>query len=227
MQLEGFDGPTWHEVEVDTWGYLIDVLPGMIRSGKLLARRYALLSKWRRRRGLSPLADEQQLSVPDDMTPEEADDLAGELALGAMRAFHRQLKQGRWDVRQDITFRSWVVNLCALRFGKPFHRWLEEREQRRNPRREAAPLDDEFDRPDWVIHVVEFERQLNRIDDVARRAVVRFDLDGLTDQQIADVTRKTIKQVEYALRKTRTDARRHRQLEDRRDFFREFGPGAA
>jgi len=61
----------------------------------------------------------------------------------------------------DITFRTWFVNLCALRFPAPYRLWLRELNQYRlNPDAESStPTCPRGS----VISVVEFERALDKI----------------------------------------------------------------
>lgn len=214
MQLEGFDGPTWRLVQADTWGYLSDVLPGLIQSGKLLAIRTSLTG-----------ADDLELPS-DGIDRADAEDLAAELAPGAMAVFHKQLKAGRWDVRREITFNSWVVNLCALRFSRPYVRWLKDR-QRLEPGEVPDAEAAKGHAPESVIYVVEFERYLGYVGEAVTKAMIRLDLDGFTDREIGEQTRRTIKSVEYRLAKSRKAATARREREGRRDWPRGTSDGVA
>lgn len=219
MQLEGFDGPTWrHEVQSDVWEYAQRVLPALILSGEIFAIRARL--------GGPAFED---LRVPaGGITRDDAEDLASEVTLRSIGVFHRQLREDAWDLGMDITFRTWFVNLCALRFPAPYRLWLRERNQYRliaiDP--DAEELHPDLS-PSSVIYVVEFERALDRIGDVTTKAMVCLDLAGYTDGEIAEATRTTVRAVEGRLAREREKSRRLRDLEARRDRARDFGSGVA
>ena len=216
MQLEGYDGPTWHdEVRPDVWAYAYRVLPKKIETGEIFAMRARLCGK--------PAND---LSLPDEgICRADAEDLASDVAASAITPFQYQLKRGVWDVSRDITFRSWFINLCALRFAAPYRKWLRERD-----RCPGAPDPGEHDtepEPSSVIYVVEFERYLDRVSDPTTKAMICMDIAGCSDVDIAEVTRTTVKAVEGRLARMRQDARRLRDREALRDRPRDFGSGVA
>lgn len=217
MQLEGYDGPTWRDlVRPDVWSYALGVLPKMIETGEIFTIRVGL--------GLGPADD---LALPaGGISVDDAEDLASEVAVGSIDHFHDQLKAGRWDITKDITFRTWFVNLCALRFPGPYRHWLRDR-RKLGELRPDLPEERDGESPTSVIYVVEFERHLSRVPDQLTKTMIVMDSQGYTDAEIADATRKTIKAVEGRLRRVRRDARERRKLEATRDRLRGSGPGVA
>lgn len=219
MQLEGFDGPTWWTaVRPDVWTYAGRVLPGLIERGEIFTIRVALGA---------PAADDLRLPSAG-MSRYDCEDLASEVALGAISVFHKQLRKGTWDLARDMTFRSWFVNLCALRFPAPYRLWLRERN-----RCVPGTLDPDAEErhsdlsPSSVIYVVEFERSIGRVEDPVTKAMICLDLAGYTDKEIAHATRMTIKAVESRLARERAKSRKLRDQESRRDSARDFGSGVA
>jgi DNA-directed RNA polymerase specialized sigma24 family protein len=203
MELgEGFDGPTWDLIAADTWSYLVRVLPGMIRNGKLANRRRQLIRRRSINRG--ELTAEIELSIPANLTEEEVEDLAHEVTFAAMKAFHSHLSNGRWDKSKDIAFRSWAVNTAAWKLDGPLRRLLRNRQWSIDPKRTRELTGDEFDRPESVIHVVDFERALSRFPNQVHATMIQLDVDGLTDEAIAKATQRTVKQVEYGLKRARS-----------------------
>lgn len=217
MQLEGYEGPTWSdEVLPDVWGYAYRVLPKKIETGEIFAMRTRLRGQ--------PAND---LTLPHEgICRADAEDLASDVAAGAIRLFHDQLKAGVWDLSRDITFRSWFVNLCALRFAGPYRRWLRERNRYPGAPDPDVGVDTESE-PSSVIYVVEFERYLDRVSDPITKAMICLDIAGVSDADIAEATRVTVKAVEGRLARMRQDARRLRQRETLRDRPRDFGSGVA
>ncbi len=221
MQLEGYDGPTWRkEVQPDVWAYAVRVLPKKIQTGEIFAIRARLGAK---------CADDLALPA-DGICRDDAEDLASEVAAGAIGVFHDQLKANVWDVTKDMTFRSWFVNLCAHRFPGPYRKWLRERSRRSPYTGMLKPDFEQLDtdpQPSSVIYVVEFDRHLGRVSDPVTKAMICLDIAGCSDVEIAEATRTTVKAVEGRLARVRRDARRLRDLEARRDRSREFGSGVA
>lgn len=218
MQLEAFNGPTWHEkVQPDVWSYALRVLPKKIMTGEIFAMRVRLHQK--------PAED---LALPaGGISLDDAEDLASEVALRSIGRFHAQLKANTWDLSKDITFRTWFVGLCALRFPGPYRKWLREQ---RSYTEVFDPDVEELDtgpEPSSVIYVVEFERYLDQMDDPVTRFMFAMDTVGFTDVEIADATRMTVKAVEGRLARERQKARRLRDVEARRDRPRDFGSGVA
>ena len=111
MQLEGYDGPTWrNQVQPDVWSYAVGVLPKKIQTGEIFSIRTRL----------GGIAASDLTLPPGGICLDDAEDLASEVASGAIPVFHDQLKADKWDVTKDITFRSWFVGLCAHRFPGPY-----------------------------------------------------------------------------------------------------------
>lgn len=218
MQLEGYDGPTWrNEVQPDVWAYAIRVLPKMIESGEIFNIRARL--------GAIP-ADDLTLSA-NGISREDAEDLASEVAIGAISVFHDQLKAGVWDLSKDMTFRSWFVGLCAHRIAGPYRKWLREQARRPGALDPDVEVLDTEPGPSSVIYVVEFKRYLGMVKDPITKTMITMDTAYYSDAEIADATRATVKTVEGRLAKARRDARRRRDVEDRRDRSRDFGSGVA
>lgn len=219
MQLEGFDGPTWwDEVRPDVWVYANTVLPGLITNGEIFMIRVGLGA---------PAADDLRLP-PAGISRYDAEDLAADVAIGAIAVFQRQLREDRWDLTRDMTFRSWFVNLCALRFPSHYRLWLRDRARLRSV--DIDPDTEEFQSelsPSSVIYVVEFERALDRVKDSLTKAMICFDLAGYTDKEIASATSTTLKTVERRLARERDKARMGRARERRRESPGDFGAGVA
>lgn len=217
MQLEGFDGPTWRNVvRPDVWFYALRVLPKLIETGAIFARRVDLCRQ---------PADDLALPV-GGISVDDAEDLASEVASGSVKFFHDQLKAGQWDITKDITFRTWFVNLCVLRFPGPYRHWLRDR-RKLGELRPDLPDETGGESPTSVIYVVEFERYLSRIPDQYTKAMIVMDSQGYTDAEIADATRKTIKAVEGRLGRARREARERRNLEATLDRPKGSGSGVA
>lgn len=219
MQLEGFDGPTWWtEVRPDVWVYASTRLPGLIQKGEIFTIRVGLGA---------PAADDLRLPATG-ISVYDAEDLASDVALGAIAVFQRQLRADRWDLAREMTFRSWFVNLCALRFPAPYRLWLREQMRCRSGHIDPDVEDAQPElSPSSVIYVVEFERALRRVEDSLTKAMICFDLAGYTDKEIAKATSTTLKTVERRLAREREKSRKLRDQERRRENAGDFGAGVA
>ncbi len=219
MQLEGFGGPTWRdEVQPDVWAYAVRILPKKIRTGEVFTIRARLGG-----------VQADDLVLPNaGINQEDSEDLAAEVAMKAIPVFRDQLERGIWDITKDMSFRSWFVNLCVLRFPAPFRKWLRAQHQHRLVDVDPDVEDtDVFLSPGSIIYVVEFDRYLHRVGDPVTMAMVELDADGFTDGEIAEATRTSIKTVEGRLKKVRRRSRDLRDLEEERNRRRDFGSGVA
>jgi hypothetical protein len=224
FQLEGGDGPTWKVIRDDAWSYAVRVLQAMLRDGRAGAQH-------RRLGGFgTTFPSGAQISSND------ADELAHDVASGAITLLQHQLRQGRWDPQLGTTIGSWFVNLCILRTPRV---WRQRRRAQLASGRayelNTATLADPgwHGRPEASVYELEFERYIDFIDDEGVQQMVRLDADGYTDRQIAELVTEAIdrdittKVVEYQLAKARTNAQARQARERARESLRDIGgPGA-
>ncbi len=210
LQLTGFSGRPWNELERDLVHYGRRVLPAKIRSGEIFAIMQDL--------GLPTAAD---LCVPPGpaITREDLEDLTQEVLAKALPAFKALLRAGAWDgTREHVAcLRTFFIGKCAIEFRAPWRRWLRARQRRlrlEDPRLQVHDLPerpDERSRPDRAAVIrMDLAKALGMLDHDLRVIAV-LDAYEWTDREIARQLGTTAKAVEYRLTKVR------KRLADLRD----------
>lgn len=209
-----FDGPAWRVIRNDAWVTGARVVASMIRKNRV----------WGRYRQLGGIAAHDLRTPARGVSRDDADLLASTSVERALPLLQRQLLAGKWDADRETpaSINTWFVNLVVLCLPGPW------RARRREQRAQFATMDpnhdvvDLRDQPDAVIYTIEFERYLELLcPEIA--IMVRLDAEQWEDAEIATVTGRTLKSVEYQLAKARRAARARRTRENLRDH----GSGAA
>jgi len=201
-QLEGFGGVATRKLERDLVGYAARVLPSLIRRGQIFPMMH--------KRGVVPARDD---ALPK-MSLSEGDciDLAQDTVAAAWPKFLRTLVDGGWDPWRDdpTTLKSFFVGRCALEFRGPWRRFLRARPQelRECSHQGLEVLErqpDETSNPERLAGIIDLRRRIFQlVPNAGDREVLRLDVEGWSDQEIADVTGLTTRAVESRLRRIRT-----------------------
>lgn len=199
LQLEASngidDGEAWQAIRNDILGYAIPVLTAFIREGKVWGLYHRL--------GGPPAAD---LRTPArGVGHDDAHDLASDTVLGSLAVLRRQLIAGRWEHTGGASIRTWAVGLAIHRLPGSWRSWQKTRPLRLPRRTEHLP---DADRPEAIVYTVDYERQVDLLDDDLLEAVIRLDCAGLSDREIGEAIGRTVKSVEYQLAKARRQLRR-------------------
>lgn len=211
LQLEGFAGRAWNQLERDLVGYAAQrVLPAKVRTGEIFVMMREL--------GIPPAKD-LCLPLGPALATEDIEDIVQEVVVISLPRFKQSLKDGAWDPAREhvATLRTYFIGKCALGFRTPWRRFLRARNRNLKAQHRLERLHGLLDKrptdPEVVAALrVDAARALVSLDDERLRRIIVLDAWGLTDPEIADATGTTTKSVEYQLDKARKRLRNCREL---------------
>jgi hypothetical protein len=193
---------TWTTtVSPDLFTYGYQVLPSKIRLGTI----FSMMAQVK-----GPRAAD--LALPDggpEMTAEEAQDMASDVVIWALKTFHELLMK-HWDPTKEATFRTYFVGRCCHGFAGVYRRWLRSRRGMGlggldNLTDAQEPV--ARDKPHTAAIVrLEFEHFLDGADDNLERFIAVADTLEFPDRMIAEMVGHTEKVIEYRLAKLRKRA---------------------
>lgn len=202
LQLAGFEGTEWEELQGHLWLYAFKTFPAKILSGEI----FKLL-----RESSLPASRDYNPPPGPAITRQEAEDLTIDLIGSSLRPFRQRLMAGAWDPYRDnvASLDTYWFGWCLLQFPKPWRKWLR---QRRNLLRELSGplLVDISDRrqahltgPEAEIVLrLDIQRGLERLSEV-QRAVMITHATGLTGKETAAALGISEKSAEYQLQTAR------------------------
>lgn len=206
-----------NEIQPDVWDYANRTLPSLIASGEIFTIRSRA----------GGIAASDLVMPPDGIPFTVAEDLGADAIVKALKPFEKAV-QDKWDGYRPnaATLGTYFVGLCSQVFPGPFRKWDTQAGRLSGADvlpEQAIGATSVWDQPEAVIYDIEFERHIEIIGDPLEEAIVRYDVDGATNREIAEVLQITEKTVEYRLKKTRAAGQARWRQEATTEIFRETG----